>query len=29
MYVTKPFSTLELMAKISTLLDQGSLPGPA
>jgi DNA-binding response OmpR family regulator len=29
LYVTKPFSTRELMAKIKGLLDQGSQPGPA
>ena len=29
LYVTKPFSTRELMAKINALLDQGSRPGPA
>lgn len=28
LYVTKPFSTRELMAKINGLLDQGSQPGP-
>ena len=28
LYVTKPFSTRELMAKIKGLLDQGSQPGP-
>jgi DNA-binding response OmpR family regulator len=28
-YVTKPFSTRELMAKINALLDQGSRPEPA
>ena len=28
LYVTKPFSTRELMAKIKGLLDQGSRPGP-
>lgn len=29
LYVTKPFSTRELMAKIKGLLDQDSQPGPA
>jgi DNA-binding response OmpR family regulator len=29
LYVTKPFSTRELMAKIKALLDQCSQPGPA
>lgn len=29
LYVTKPFSTRELMAKIKGLLDQGSRSGPA
>jgi DNA-binding response OmpR family regulator len=29
LYVTKPFSTRELMAKINALLDQGSRPEPA
>jgi DNA-binding response OmpR family regulator len=29
LYVTKPFSTRELMAKIKGLLDQGSQPEPA
>lgn len=29
LYVTKPFSTRELMAKIRGLLDQGSEPGAA
>jgi DNA-binding response OmpR family regulator len=29
LYVTKPFSTRELMAKIKGLLDQGSQQGPA
>ena len=29
LYVTKPFSTRELMAKIKGLLDQPSQPGPA
>ena len=29
LYVTKPFSTRELMAKIKGLLGQGSPPGPA
>jgi DNA-binding response OmpR family regulator len=29
LYVTKPFSTRELMAKIKGLLDQGSRPEPA
>jgi DNA-binding response OmpR family regulator len=29
LYITKPFSTRELMAKINGLLDPGSEPGPA
>jgi DNA-binding response OmpR family regulator len=29
LYITKPFSTRELMAKIKGLLDQDSQPGPA
>jgi DNA-binding response OmpR family regulator len=29
LYVTKPFSTRELMGKIKELLDQGAQPGPA
>lgn len=29
LYITKPFSTRELIAKIKGLLDQGSQPGPA
>jgi hypothetical protein len=29
LYITKPFSTRELMAKIKELLDPGSQPGPA
>lgn len=29
LYITKPFSTRELMAKIDDLLDDGSLPAPA
>ena len=29
LYVTKPFSTRELMAKINALLDQGARPGSA